>query len=219
MVTAVIGLSIVLPLAATTFAAQPQTQGHKERQASAAPAPAPTAAASIEVTVIQVAGTQAFLKPGATGGVHRRAKVVINRKEYQVIQTSDSFAVIEVGNEPLHEQDKGQATVVGVEGEKAKELDKPEPLSKWKHAWTKEEAPANAQRPRFVPLGGNTERDRLAARAAFQLSHGQPVRGPRAHALRGDYARPPGRRAREHAAGPRVLRWRLRRSLAKPAER
>ncbi|MDP9148570.1 MAG: hypothetical protein M3O36_01305 [Myxococcota bacterium] len=116
-------------------------------------------AATIEVTVVQVAAAQAFLQPGAAAGVRRNARVVINRREFAVVQASDSFAVIDVGADPPHEQDKGVASIVGVEEEKAKELAKPQPLSTWKGAWTKAEPPANSQTPRFVPLGSG-ERDR-----------------------------------------------------------
>jgi hypothetical protein len=173
-----LGLSVAL--CATTTSAAPRPTPRPKAQPAPGP-PTPAVATSIEVTVVQVAGTQAFLKPGARGGVHRGAKVIINRKEYQVIQTSDSFAVIDVGSEPAHEQDKGQSTVVGSEVEKAKELDKPQPLSKWEHAWTEEEAPANAQRPRFVPLG-TTERDRrwdvtLSIAGGGYIPLGQPTAG------------------------------------------
>ncbi len=54
-------------------------------------------AATIEVTVVQVAAAQAFLQPGAAAGVRRNARVVINRREFAVVQASDSFAVIDVG--------------------------------------------------------------------------------------------------------------------------
>jgi hypothetical protein len=114
---------------------------------------------TIEVTVIQVAGTQAYLRPGTGGGVRRRAIAVINHRQYSVVQATTSFAVIEVGNDPPREQDKGQATVVGAEADKPVELAKPRPLSAWKDEWTEEEPPASRQHPRYVPLGSEA-RDR-----------------------------------------------------------
>src|SRR6202011_1813824 len=116
-------------------------------------------AGDIDVTVVQVAGTQAYLQPGERGGGRRGATVVIRHKAYPVIETSDSFAVIDVGAEPPQEFDKGRAAAVSAVEEKPKELPKPKPLSSWEHAWGEAEAPANAQRPRFVPLG-SSERDR-----------------------------------------------------------
>ena len=190
--TAVICLAVALSHVATTFAAQPKA---KPRPAPKPPTPAaptaptaPPSTTSIEVTVIQLAGTQAYVQPGASGGVHRGARVVVNHKEYPVVQTTDSFAVIEVGSEPPHEQDKGQASVVGAEEQKAKELPKPQPLSTWEHAWTEAEAPASSQTPRFVPLGGGTERDRrwdvrLSMTAGGTLPIHQPGAGIASGAL------------------------------------
>jgi len=74
-------LSVALGHAATTFAAQPQgrdpnlarRRGRRRRQRTRSPA-------SIEVTVVQLAGTQAYLQPGASGGVHRGATIVLNHK-------------------------------------------------------------------------------------------------------------------------------------------
>jgi hypothetical protein len=154
---ALAGLFGALLLAVPTLAAHPQ------RARPAAP-PAPTASSTtaptqVDVTVIEVAGTHAYLKPGSRAGVLRGAKVVINHKEFSVVETSDSFAVIDAGNDPPHEQDKGRASGVGNEEEKPKELVKPQPLSTWENAWTRAEPPASSQTPRFVPLG-NSERDR-----------------------------------------------------------
>jgi len=160
---------VALCLLTTTLGAAP-ARGKpkpkpKPRPPPEAPAstPAPTrpaARSSIDVTVHEVAGTQAYLEPGTSGGVLRGAKVVINRREYTVTQTTASFAVIEIDKDLVREHDKGQASVVvREEGEKPKELPKPEPLSTWSHAWTELEAPASAQAPKFVPLG-TEERDR-----------------------------------------------------------
>ncbi len=127
---------------------------------TAQPQPQPQAArTSIDVAVVQVAGTQAYVQPGESGGVHRGAKVTINGREYPVVQATASFAVIEVGDQPPHEQDKGRSTVVGEEAEKPAELPPPRPVTTWEHAWPEAAAPASTQTPRFVPLGGQ-ERNR-----------------------------------------------------------
>jgi hypothetical protein len=149
------GIGLAVCLAGATAAAQPLKLKPKA-QAS----PRPAAPSSVEVVVVQVAGKDVYLQPGANGGVRRGARVVIGQREYTVVQASDSFAVIEAGDaQPPHEQDKGQASVVSVEEDKPKELRKPQPLSKWESAWTRAEPPASSQTPRFVPLGTG-ERDR-----------------------------------------------------------
>lgn len=115
---------------------------------------------SIDVTVVEIAGTQAYLRPGASGGLHRGAKVTLNGRIYTVGQTTASFAVIEVGHDPPHELDTGRASVVAAEADKVVELPKPRPLSTWQHAWTDQPEPASLQTPRLVPLGSGAARDR-----------------------------------------------------------
>lgn len=129
------------------------------------PAPAPTppprahAPTRVTVSVTEVAGSHAYLQPGSSGGVRRTAKVVIRNKEYVVTDATASWAVIDVGKDPPHENDKGQATIVSEEEDKPFELVKPRSLATWEHAWPQAVAPASRQSPRFVPLGG-VERDR-----------------------------------------------------------
>lgn len=132
----------------------------KKPAAKMAPAAATPRGGSVEVTVVEVAGAQAYLRPGAGGGVHRGATVVLNRRAYAVVQTTESFAVIEVGHDPPHELDKGRASAVAPETDKVVELPPPRPLSTWKHAWQAQLAPASLQRPRFVPLGAVVEQGR-----------------------------------------------------------
>jgi hypothetical protein len=122
-------------------------------------APTTTGPKVVVVTVVETAGTRAYVQPGATAGVRRHSTLTVRGKDYAVVDASDSYAVVEMGGEPLHEQEKGSATVVVQEEEKAVELPKPKPLDTWRNAWTPQEAPADSQQPRFVPLGG-AERDR-----------------------------------------------------------
>ena len=64
---------------------------------AAPPEPKPAApATSVEVTVVDVAGTKAYLQPGAQGSVRRNATVQLKGKEYRVLQASASYAVIEI---------------------------------------------------------------------------------------------------------------------------
>ena len=159
-------------LAASTATAKP---GKPKNAAPVAPSPPAEAGArdrdrdrnreevagkTIAVTVVEVAGTQAYLQPGAQGGVRRGAKITLNHQEYTVVQATDSFAAIVVGENPPREQDKGQATPLGEQATEVRALEKPKPLSTWTHAWREAEPPASSQKPRFVPLG-SVERDRL----------------------------------------------------------
>ncbi len=165
VVAAALASSLV---SSAALAQNKKPNGKKKPPAAPAPAAAPAEAAApkpvigkngIEVTIVEQAGTKAFIQPGEKAGVHRGATVTLNHKEYKVIQTSDSYAVIDVGTDAVHEKEKGGASVVADMELKAAELPAPRPLSTWSNEWPEEEAPANQETPRFVPLGGE-ERDR-----------------------------------------------------------
>ena len=157
---------------------------HAARPTAAKPAPAPARApapgGSIDVIVVQVAGKEAYLQPGATGGVRRGARVFINNKEYIVVQTTDSFAVVDAGNDPPHEQDKGRAQVVREAEEQAKQLPKPQPLSSFEHAWTEAAPPAESQTPKYVPLGESQENRRWDVRLSMSTGGMLPLNQPTA---------------------------------------
>ncbi len=138
---------------------RPPTRPPPPVVAPSTPTPPPTSTSSIAVTVIQVAGDQAYLQPGEGGGVHRSSRVVINGKPYAVTQTTASYAVIAVGASPPREHETGSASVVAAEDTAAKELPRPRPVTTWQNAWTVAPPPATEQTPRFVPLG-DTERNR-----------------------------------------------------------
>jgi hypothetical protein len=108
---------------------------------------------------VEVAGSRVYVRPGATAGVRRNATASIRGRDYTVVESSDSYAVIDAGSDPPREQDKGWATVVAEQDDKPAELPKPRPLDGWEHAWSAQEAPADSQHPRFVPLG-TEDRDR-----------------------------------------------------------
>lgn len=145
--------------------------------ASTPPSPSNALAASIAVTVVETAGTRAYVQPGATAGVHRGATVTVQGKEYAVIDASDSFAVVEMGDEPLHEHEKGRANRVEREEQKVAELPKPRPLQGWAGAWTPEAAPADAQQPRLVPLGDAERNRRFDVRFALAAGGVVPLGG------------------------------------------
>jgi len=157
----------------TTPPADAATPKTKPRLQSPSPAPAATsnvAARSIAVTVVERVGSRAYVQPGATAGIHQGAIVTVLGKEYPVVDSSDSFAAIEIGDDPLREQEKGWARIVSQEERRLVDLPKPKPLKTWESAWTPEEAPADSQRPRFVALGDEERNRRFDVR--FTLAAG-----------------------------------------------
>lgn len=178
---------VALAVLCTAAPAQAQARGRPRpppRPAPASPtsgaAPPPVAtigAKTVEVSVVETAGTKAYVKPGGTAGVHRSSKVTIRGRDYPVIEASDSFAVIEVGDDSLREQDKGRATVVPEEDLKPVELPKPRPATAFEHAWQPEAPPADSQQPRFVPIGGEERNRRYDVRLSIAAGALIPLRG------------------------------------------
>jgi hypothetical protein len=120
------------------------------------PAAKPT---QVEVSVLEVAGGHAYLEPGTKGWVRKGAVVQIRGKEYRVADATDSYSVIDVTDDSLHEKDRGRASVVEDDEAAKPPPPPPRPLSTWNGAWTPERPPADAQEPAFVPLG-EMSRDR-----------------------------------------------------------
>ncbi|HLK36253.1 MAG TPA: hypothetical protein VKU41_05835, partial [Polyangiaceae bacterium] len=152
----------------------------------APPDPAPAQAipgGTVPVTIVEVAGSRAYLQPGAAAGVRRGSTVVLSGKDYPVVDANDSYAVLEAGGESLHEQDKGRATVLAQQEQKAAELPKPRPLETWEHAWQPEVAPAVSQQPRFVPLGDVERSRRFDVRFGFAAGGLIPIGGQLGSAL------------------------------------
>jgi hypothetical protein len=153
--------SLVALLCTTTGAdaAKGKPKPNPQQKPPPATSPATSPSGLVAVAVVETAGSRAYVQPGASAGVRRSAIVTISGKEYPVIDASDSFAVVDMGDEPLHEQDRGWANPLAQEEQKPVELPKPRPLDTWKQAWAPEAAPAESQQPRFVPLG-EAERSR-----------------------------------------------------------
>ncbi|HEY2517969.1 MAG TPA: hypothetical protein VGI39_44165 [Polyangiaceae bacterium] len=125
------------------------------------PAAAVPASGPIDITVVERAGSRAYVKPGATSGLVRGSTVQLRGKTYPVVESSDSFAVIDVGDDRVREQETGRATRAPGDADKAAELPKPHALAAWEHAWTPAAPPADAQHPAFVPLGEDTRNRRF----------------------------------------------------------
>lgn len=116
------------------------------------------AGSSVDVTVIEVAGSQAYLKPGAAAGVRRGAQVTIDRRSFVVTEATASYAVVDAGERPLREHDRGVAVAVSEDSDKGAELPPVKPEAAFAGVWPEPTPPADAQSPRYVPLGGG-ERD------------------------------------------------------------
>lgn len=121
--------------------------------ALAAPKKPPKNRDTVDVVVTEVAGTHAYLKPGAGAGVRRGSKVTIGQREYVVTNATTSFATVDLGDDPPREGEKGRATVVDEAEVEATKLKKPRPDTAFEGQWPAAEPPASGKAVRFVPLG------------------------------------------------------------------
>jgi len=118
------------------------------------PKPAELAAGATEVTVVEVGGGNAYLKPGAAAAVRRGSRVTIEHHNYVVTSSTAAFAVIELGDTaPPREQARGVATTISESEEQAKQLPAPRPLEELSNQWAAWQPPADSQHPKPVPLG------------------------------------------------------------------
>lgn len=145
------------------------------RAAEAGPLPVPEPPPVVVVRVVEVAGTQAFVQPGATGGVHRGAAVTVHGHTFAIADATGSYAVIDLGDARLQEGDLGRASVVVDAAATAREVPAPRPLAQWVGAWGPVEGPALSQAPRFVPLGNATADGRYAVRLTAAVGASLPL--------------------------------------------
>lgn len=119
------------------------------------PAPKPVDLDKVEVTVVEVAGTHAYVKPGSKAGVRRGSHVFLGNREFIVGNSTTHYAIIDLGDDPPREGEKGEATVIEEAAQPdAPKLPKPRPDSAFDGQWPTEEAPASGKAVKFVPLGG-----------------------------------------------------------------
>jgi hypothetical protein len=130
----------------------PATAAAQGRRRPQAPKELP--AGVVDVTVVEVGGGNAYLKPGGAAGVRRGSAVTIERHDYIVTSSTANFAVIELGDKPSpREQAHGQASTISEAEDEAKQLPAPRPLEELRNQWTAWQPPADSQHPKPVPLG------------------------------------------------------------------
>ena len=155
---ATFALLALVAAAGPAFAQRPRPA--KPPPAKPPPPPPAEKPKFIEVTVLEIAAGRAYLQPGVKGSVRKTATVLIKGKEYTVVEATDSYAVIKVTDDSVREKDKGRASIVEDVEENKPPPPPPRPLATWASAWTPEAPPADAEQPRFVPLGGEMTVDR-----------------------------------------------------------
>lgn len=151
------------------------------RPAPTTPEAATANANTVDVTVIEVAGGRAYVRPGAAAGVRRGATIKLaSGRELTVVSATSTYAVAEVGDAAPREDETGRATVVPEQSEAVATLKAPRPLTAFAGVWPEAEAPAASQHPRPVPLGDPARNRRWDVRlsmsggAIVPLDHRSP---------------------------------------------
>lgn len=122
---------------------------------------------TVNVSVAEVAGEYAYLKPGASHGVRRGSKVTLRGREYTVVSSTTAYAVIQVSDTPPSDADRGTATTVELQAETAKKLPAPRPPEAFENVWPTAVAPSSRGAERHVPLGGAERGRRLDVRLSL----------------------------------------------------
>jgi len=127
-------------------------------------APAMAFAEPIAVTVIDVAGDVAFIRPGRDAGVVAGVKVRFGARTVTVIDATGDTAVIALTGTPLALGAAGVADgTPGAAAAAVTVLPAPRPLEGWNEQWPAPSHPADRQAPASVPLGAGGPLGRLHA--------------------------------------------------------
>jgi hypothetical protein len=136
------------------------------------------AARRVEVRVVEVAAGRAYLTPGGEGPLRVGDTVRIAGSAYPILARNSKHAVIALGKHELQPGQRGFVLVQPLPAESFAARPVPRPLQAFAGQWRAPSLPADAQSPRYVPLGtmSDARRNRAAFRADYQRV--QPLSGP-----------------------------------------
>lgn len=138
------------------------------------------AATRQRVEVVEVAKDRAYLSPGVERELEAAPQVTIGRHQYRVLASNTKHLVIARGGRRLTRGQRGTLAVRARRNTTFAARPAPPALATFADKWREPARPADAQSPKFVPLG--VVRDELRQRVAFTLDHGRtmPLSGPTA---------------------------------------
>lgn len=178
-------LAYVLLLGTTALAAAPERGVAPTRGAAPTADTAPSAAAASTpakmlqvVEVVEVAGDRAYLSPGVERELVAAPQVTLGKHRYRVLASNTNNLVIARAGRRLTRGQRGTLEVHARRNTTFAARPAPPALSTFADKWREPARPAEAQSPKFVPLGA--ARDKPSQRVAFMLDHSrtQPLSGP-----------------------------------------
>jgi hypothetical protein len=171
--------------AVTAAKSKPRRRSQRPRSPVAAPpalpgavSPRSNAGPRVSVEIVEIAGGRAYLTPGGATQVRVGARVWIAGGRYPVLASNQKNIVIDVRGRKLARGQRGEVTVQVVETPTFDKRAVPRPVTAFSGRWRAPSLPADAQRPRFVPLG--VMADERRNRAAFFVDYQRivPLSGP-----------------------------------------
>lgn len=165
---------------------KPRRRGQRARPPVAAPplaspravGPRANAAPRVSVEIVEIAGGRAYLTPGGAAHVRVGARVWIAGRRYPVLASNAKNIVIDVRGGRLTRGQRGEVTVQALETPTFDKRAVPRPVAAFTGRWHAPSLPADAQRPRFVPLGVMTDERRNRAAFFVDYQRIQPLSGP-----------------------------------------
>lgn len=109
----------------------------------------------LRVRVVDVAGSNAYISPGAGEGLYLGAEVTFRRQSHRVTAVTQTYGVVSLGDEAIAVGAEGTAAVRTAEdaGPSVTRLPAPTPLSELEGRWPRAPLPAATQEVTPVSLG------------------------------------------------------------------
>lgn len=148
------------------------------RAAEAPAGEAKTGEALQVVEVVEVAGDRAYLSPGVERELEAASQVTLGKHRYRVLASNTNHLVIARAGRRLTRGQRGTLAVHLRRNTTFAARPAPPALATFADKWQEPARPADAQTPKFVPLG--VVRDQQRQRVAFTLDHSRtmPLSGP-----------------------------------------
>ncbi len=132
----------------------------------------PARADRLAVSVVEIAGANAYLSPGRAAGLGPGSHVELHGRDFVVIGATEKFAVIDRAGSPLAIGEAGIANATPSRLDRDEKLPAPKPLEAFRDQWPTAELPAATQHVAAVALGAGAAAGRSRLTITSTLSGG-----------------------------------------------
>ncbi len=105
----------------------------------------------VRISVVDVAGKQIYIRPGASAGIRAGQRVRLGKRRFLVTGVTKETATLALGSHVPKLGAKGSASVA-LEGRKEPGIVAPAPLESYRGTWKAAVKPARTQSPKGIPI-------------------------------------------------------------------